>query len=100
MKNNWNTQNSIKTLIVDAEKIASVVSSWTKIPIEKLTELESERLLNLEDILHKRVIGQNEAVKSIARAVRRARVGIKDPNRPIGSFYIFRTNWSWKNRTF
>lgn len=86
MKNNWDTQNSIKTLIVDADKIASVVSSWTKIPIKKLTESESERLLNLENILHKRVIGQNEAVKSIARAVRRARVGIKDPNRPIGSF--------------
>ncbi|EHI97100.1 ATPase AAA-2 domain protein [Clostridium sp. DL-VIII] len=86
MKDNWDTQNSIKTLIVDAENIASVVSSWTKIPIEKLTESESERLLNLEDILHRRVIGQNEAVKSIARAVRRARVGIKDPNRPIGSF--------------
>ena len=86
MKDNWNAQNSIKTLIVDAEKIASVVSSWTKIPIEKLTELESERLLDLENILHKRVVGQNEAVKSIARAVRRARVGIKDPNRPIGSF--------------
>jgi len=86
MKDNWNTQNSIKTLIVDAEKIASVVSSWTKIPIEKLTELESERLLDLENILHKRVVGQNEAIKSIARAVRRARVGIKDPNRPIGSF--------------
>jgi ATP-dependent Clp protease ATP-binding subunit ClpC len=86
MKDNWDTQNSIKTLVVDAEKIASVVSSWTKIPIQKLTESESERLLNLEDILHKRVVGQNEAVKSIARAVRRARVGIKDPNRPIGSF--------------
>ncbi|BCZ44073.1 ATP-dependent Clp protease ATP-binding subunit ClpC [Clostridium gelidum] len=86
MKENWNTQNSIKPLIVDAEKIASVVSSWTKIPIEKLTESESERLLDLESILHKRVVGQNEAVKSIARAVRRARVGIKDPNRPIGSF--------------
>ncbi|AGF53980.1 MULTISPECIES: ATP-dependent Clp protease ATP-binding subunit [Clostridium] len=86
MKNNWDTQNSIKTLVVDAEKIASVVASWTKIPIRKLTESESERLLNLENILHKRVIGQNEAVKSIARAVRRARVGIKDPNRPIGSF--------------
>lgn len=86
MKNNWDTQNSIKTLVVDADKIASVVSSWTKIPIRKLTESESERLLNLESILHERVIGQNEAVKSIARAVRRARVGIKDPNRPIGSF--------------
>ncbi|MDR3594315.1 ATP-dependent Clp protease ATP-binding subunit [Clostridium sp.] len=86
MKNNWSTQNSIKTLVVDADKIANVVSSWTKIPIKKLTESESEKLLNLENILHKRVIGQNDPVKSIARAVRRARVGIKDPNRPIGSF--------------
>ncbi|WP_160693246.1 ATP-dependent Clp protease ATP-binding subunit [Clostridium sp. C2-6-12] len=86
LKENWNTQNSIKTLIVDSENIANVVSSWTKIPIQKLTESESERLLHLEEILHKRVVGQEEAVKSIARAVRRARVGIKDPNRPIGSF--------------
>lgn len=86
LKENWDTQNSIKTLIVDSENIANVVSSWTKIPIQKLTESESERLLNLEEILHKRVVGQEEAVKSIARAVRRARVGIKDPNRPIGSF--------------
>ena len=86
LKENWDTQNSIKTLIVDSENIANVVSSWTKIPIQKLTESESERLLQLEDILHKRVVGQEEAVKSIARAVRRARVGIKDPNRPIGSF--------------
>jgi ATP-dependent Clp protease ATP-binding subunit ClpC len=86
LKENWDTQNSIKTLIVDSEDIANVVSSWTKIPIQKLTESESERLLHLEDILHKRVVGQEEAVKSISRAVRRARVGIKDPNRPIGSF--------------
>lgn len=86
MKKDWLNRISDKTLILDEEKIASVVSLWTNIPIEKLTESESERLLNLENILHKRVIGQNEAVKSIARAVRRARVGIKDPRRPIGSF--------------
>lgn len=86
MKKEWTTHNSVKTLTVNEEKIAKVVSNWTKIPIDKLTEKESEKLLNLENILHKRVIGQNEAVKSIARAVRRARVGIKDPNRPIGSF--------------
>lgn len=86
MKKDWSNRTSDKTLILDEEKIASVVSLWTNIPIEKLTESESERLLNLENILHKRVIGQNEAVKSIARAVRRARVGIKDPRRPIGSF--------------
>ncbi|AGX41224.1 ATP-dependent Clp protease ATP-binding subunit [Clostridium saccharobutylicum] len=86
MKKDWRTHNSVQELVVDAEKIASVVSTWTKIPIQKLTESESEKLLNLENILHKRVVGQHEAVKSIARAVRRARVGIKDPNRPIGSF--------------
>ena len=85
-KSEWNAQSSNQVLVVGEEEIAKVVSVWTNIPIEKLTESESEKLLHLEDILHKRVIGQNEAVKSIARAVRRARVGIKDPNRPIGSF--------------
>ncbi|MBE6071684.1 MAG: ATP-dependent Clp protease ATP-binding subunit [Clostridium butyricum] len=86
MKYDWNNKNLSQVLVVKPESIASVVSSWTKIPVEKLTESESERLLNLEEILHKRVIGQDEAVKSIARAVRRARVGIKDPSKPIGSF--------------
>ncbi|MBE6063548.1 MAG: ATP-dependent Clp protease ATP-binding subunit [Clostridium butyricum] len=86
MKKDWSNRTSDNTLVLDEEKIASVVSLWTNIPIEKLTESESERLLNLENILHKRVVGQNEAVKSISRAVRRARVGIKDPKRPIGSF--------------
>lgn len=86
MKRSWSNKQSNIQLVVDEDIIASVVSSWTKIPIEKLTEKESERLLNLENILHKRVVGQEDAVKSIARAVRRARVGIKDPNRPIGSF--------------
>ncbi len=86
MKQEWNSKNSSKVLVVTPENIASVVSSWTKIPVEKLSENESERLLKLEEILHKRVIGQDEAVKSISKAVRRARVGIKDPNKPIGSF--------------
>ena len=86
MKNEWTAQNSAHTLVVDKEKIACVVSVWTKIPVQKLTEGESQKLLNLENTLHKRVVGQNEAIKSISRAVRRARVGIKDPNRPIGSF--------------
>lgn len=86
MKQEWNNKNSSQVLVVTPDNIASVVSSWTKIPVEKLTQSESERLLKLEEILHKRVVGQDEAVKSIARAVRRARVGIKDPNKPIGSF--------------
>ncbi|KAJ52208.1 ATP-dependent Clp protease ATP-binding subunit ClpC [Clostridium tetanomorphum] len=86
IKSDWKTQKQVSTLIVGETQIASVVSKWTNIPVEKLTEKESERLLKLEQILHNRVIGQNEAVKSVARAVRRARVGLKDPKRPIGSF--------------
>lgn len=66
--------------------IAAVVAMWTKIPVQKLAEKESERLLKLESILHKRVIGQEEAVKAVSKAMRRGRVGLKDPNRPIGSF--------------
>lgn len=86
-KKNWKSGSaSVSNLVVGEEDIAQVVSRWTKVPVKKLTEKESERLLNLEAILHNRVIGQEEAVKSISRAVRRARVGLKDPKRPIGSF--------------
>ncbi len=75
-----------KYFTVTEEDIASVVSMWTKIPLNKLEEKESERLLKLEDTLHKRVIGQEEAVTALARAIRRGRVGLQDPGRPIGSF--------------
>ena len=75
-----------KYYVVGEEDIANVVARWTKIPVTRLEEKESERLLKLESILHKRVIGQEEAVKAVARAMRRGRVGLKDPNRPIGSF--------------
>lgn len=78
--------NAKKQLSVGENEIADVVSGWTKIPVKKLTEGEAERLQKLEKILHKRVIGQEEAVSAVARAVRRGRVGLKDPNRPIGSF--------------
>ena len=71
---------------VSAEDIAAVVSGWTGIPVTSLTESESERLLHMEDVLHRRVIGQNEAVAAVARAIRRGRVGLKDPHRPVGSF--------------
>ena len=73
---------------VKEEDIARVVSIWTKIPVTKLAEKESEKLLKLEGILHKRVIGQEEAVTAVAKAMRRGRVGLKDPNRPIGSFFF------------
>ena len=75
-----------KSYTIGENEIAEVVAMWTKIPVQKLAEKESERLLKLESILHKRVIGQEEAVTAVAKAVRRGRVGLKDPNRPIGSF--------------
>ena len=75
-----------KNTLVTEDEIAAVVAQWTKIPLKKLEEKESERLLKLEKILHKRVIGQSEAVEAVARAMRRGRVGLQDPKRPIGSF--------------
>ena len=75
-----------KALVVGENEIAEVVAGWTKIPVSKLTENEASRLAKLENILHKRVIGQEEAVSAVAKAVRRGRVGLKDPSRPIGSF--------------
>lgn len=79
-------QEEKQTYIVGENEVAEVVALWTKIPVKKLAEKESERLLKLESILHKRVIGQEEAVSAIAKAMRRGRVGLQDPNRPIGSF--------------
>lgn len=75
-----------KILYVTENEIADIISSWTKIPVKKLAEEESERLMRLEKILHERVVGQEEAVTAVAKAIRRGRVGLKDPNRPIGSF--------------
>lgn len=72
--------------MVTADNVAEIVSRWTGIPVQSMQEEESQRLLHLEEVLHKRVIGQDEAVKALAKAVRRGRVGLKDPNRPIGSF--------------
>ena len=72
--------------VVSEEDVAHIVASWTGVPVQKLTETESVKLLNMEDTLHKRLIGQDEAVKAVSRAIRRARVGLKNPNRPIASF--------------
>lgn len=77
-------------MLVTEEDVADVVSVWTKIPVSKITQTESQRLLKLEEILHKRVVGQNEAVETVAKAIRRGRVGLKDPKRPIGSFLFLR----------
>ena len=75
-----------RRITVSEEDVATVISKWAKVPVNRLTEKESEKLLHLEDELHKRVIGQDEAVKAVARALRRGRVGLQNPNRPIGSF--------------
>lgn len=82
----WQKDKESKKLIVSDNEIADVVSGWTRIPVRKLAEEESERLRNLEGILHQRVVGQEEAVTAISKAIRRGRVGLKDPKRPIGSF--------------
>ena len=85
-KNEWAAHNERSNSVVKAEDIAEIVAMWTGIPVVQLTQEESERLLKLEDTLHQRVIGQDEAVTAIAKAIRRGRVGLKDKNRPIGSF--------------
>jgi ATP-dependent Clp protease ATP-binding subunit ClpC len=85
-KKQWQSKQKTSCGEVTAEDIAKIVSDWTGIPVVQLTKEESERLLNMEQILHERVIGQDEAVSAIAKAIRRGRVGLKDPKRPVGSF--------------
>ncbi len=85
-KKKWESKNSKEIIALTEEDIAGIIASWTRIPAQKLTEDENERLKNLEKTLHERVIGQNEAVEAVSKAIRRGRVGLKDPNRPIGSF--------------
>ena len=86
LRENWKTSASQYSGEIGEEEIAEIISGWTGIPVKKLAEEESERLKNLEEILHKRVIGQHDAVSAVARAIRRGRMGLKDPKRPIGSF--------------
>lgn len=86
LKNDWKGTGSSSELIVDEDDIAEILSDWTHIPAAKLKEEEMEKLKNLEDTLHARVIGQNEAVTAVAKAIKRGRAGLKDPKRPIGSF--------------
>ena len=85
-KRDWQKQTGMKAQVVDAETVAVVLSDWTGIPVARLNEAEAERLLHLEELLHQRVIGQDEAISGISRAVRRARAGLKDARRPVGSF--------------
>ncbi len=85
-RDEWSKENSKNHPVITGEEIAAVLSEWTKIPVNRLSESDSKRLLNLENVLHERVIGQTEAVSAVARAIRRGRMGLKDPKRPIGSF--------------
>ncbi len=85
-RNAWEQRKSVSHDVVTEEDIAQIVASWTGVPVKKLTEDESERLLHLEELLHQRVIGQDEAISAVSRALRRARAGLQDPKRPIGSF--------------
>jgi len=85
-RSEWERSRNSRVEVVGEEEVAQIVGSWTGIPVSRITEDESRRLVNLEAILHERVIGQEEAVRSVSRAIRRARAGLKDPNRPIGSF--------------
>ena len=85
-KKKWQNKNSKNVMNLTEEDIAEVIASWTGIPANKITQDENEKLKHLEETLHKRVIGQNEAVDAVSKAIRRGRVGLKDPNRPIGSF--------------
>lgn len=86
LEEQWEESKRSIAPVVDEEEIAEVVSLWTKIPVQKIAQAETERLMKLEETLHNRVVGQDEAVKAVAKAVRRGRVGLKDPKRPIGSF--------------
>jgi ATP-dependent Clp protease ATP-binding subunit ClpC len=85
-RENWRQQQGGLELMVNEEDIAHIVSTWTGVPVSKLAEEESQRLMKMESILHQRVVGQDEAVRAVSRAVRRARAGLKDPRRPVGSF--------------
>ena len=85
-KQKWNDENVRNVTVITEDDIAEVISKWTNIPVKKITQDENEKLKNLEYTLHKRVVGQNEAIAAISKAIRRGRLGLKDPNRPIGSF--------------
>src|SRR5699024_6755758 len=85
-KNKWKQEKQTSDMVVGYDEIAKVVYDWTGVPVKKMTEKESERLLKMEKILHEKVIGQDQAVEAVSNAVRRARVGLKDPSKPVGSF--------------
>ncbi len=85
-KSQWQTDNTKTDQVVDDEEIAGIVAGWTGVPVQKVREEETKRLMNMEEILHQRIVGQNDAVSSVSKAIRRGRVGLKNPKRPVGSF--------------
>lgn len=85
-RENWQSSGTTQKTVVDAEDVAAVVSNWTGVPVTQLSRDEADRLLDMENILHKRLVGQEQAVSAVSRAIRRGRVGLKDPKRPVGSF--------------
>ena len=93
----WREQMNEINSVVDEDTISAVVSSMTGVPLTRLEEAESQRLLQLEDELHETVISQHDAITQIAKAIRKSRSGLKDPNRPMGSFLFLRTNWCRQN---
>lgn len=96
----WINETNQKIITIGANEIAEVLSRWTGIPVTKINQDENEKLKNLEKILHQRVVGQNEAVMAVSKAIRRSRVGLKDPNRPIGSFLFLGPTGVRKNGTY
>ena len=94
--NSQSSNNLIKEEVT-YDDISEVISKWTGIPLSKMLESDKEKLLNLESILHNRIVGQEKAVSAISDSIRRSRSGLQDQNRPVGSF-IFGNHWCWKNR--
>ena len=97
-KEKWNNENVKSVIEMTREDIAEVIAKWTSIPVKKITQDENEKLRNLEQELHKRVIGQEEAIEAVAKCIRRSRAGVKDPNRPMGSFLFLGPTGVRKNR--
>ena len=97
-KESWEEQKQEAMGEVTPEDVAEIVSMWTGVPVSRLTEEEGKKLLRLEETLHQRIVGQEEAVSAVSRAIRRGRSGLKEPHRPIGSFLFFGTYRRGENR--
>ena len=97
-RDKWESEHKLDE-VVDVDDIAEVVAQWTGIPVSQMLQTEADRLLKMEEKLHERVIGQDVGISAIADAIRRARSGLKDPKRPVGSFHFYWSIRCWENRT-